>query len=166
VGDILRALDIEPKAILIQIVGFLVLLWLLKRFLFGPISAVLASRQEEIKATYEKMAQDKAAMDASRAELERRLASMDAEARERIQAAIKEAQRMKDEIVSDARKQSERIVETGREEVRRERDKALVALREEVADLAVAAASKIIQANLDETRNRQLVAEFIKNVGS
>jgi F-type H+-transporting ATPase subunit b len=166
VGDILRALDIEPKAILIQIVGFLVLLWLLKRFLFGPISAVLASRQEEIKATYEKMAQDKAAMDASRAELERRLASMDAEARGRIQAAIKEAQRMKDEIVSDARKQSERIVETGREEVRRERDKALVALREEVADLAVAAASKIIQANLDETRNRQLVAEFIKNVGS
>jgi len=162
--QILHALNIEPKAILVQIAGFLVLLWLLKRFLFGPVSNMLAARQSEIQSAYDKLEEDRRAMEASRAELERRLAGIEAEARERLQAALKEAQQMRDEIVAKARADAERIVENGRQEVRRESEKALVALREQVADLAVQGAGKILGEVLDAERHRRLVAEFIASV--
>lgn len=162
--QILHALNIEPKAILVQIAGFLVLLWLLKRFLFGPVSNLLAARQSEIQSAYDKLEEDRRAMEASRAELERRLAGIEAEARERLQAALREAQQMRDEIVAKARADAERIVENGRQEVRRETEKALVSLREQVADLAVQAAGKIIGEVLDAQRHRRLVAEFIASI--
>ena len=162
--QILHMLGIEPKAILVQIAGFLVLLWLLKRFLFGPVSNMMDARQAEIQSTLNKLEEDRNAIEAEKAELQKRLDSIQREAQERIREALKEAQQMKDEILAEARSQAERIVENGRLEVQRERDKALVVLREQVAELAVESAGKILGRVLDDDIHRRLVAEFISAV--
>ncbi|MGQ9525783.1 MAG: F0F1 ATP synthase subunit B [Armatimonadota bacterium] len=162
--QILHALNIEPKAILVQIAGFLVLLWLLKRFLFGPVSNMLETRRSEIQSAYDKLEEDQRAMDAQRAELERRLAGIEAEARERIQAALKEAQQMRDDILSKAREDADRIREDARQEAQREYAKAFAALREQIADLAIQGAERVLREALDADRHRRLVAEFIASV--
>lgn len=58
--DILNTLGINFKSIIIQGTGFLILLFVLKKFLFGKISAVIKARTDEVRSTYEKIEKDRA----------------------------------------------------------------------------------------------------------
>lgn len=165
-GGLLQQLGIEPKVLLIQIVGFVLLYLLLKRFLFGPIGNLLRQREEEIQSTFRQIEADQAAAERARTELEQRLTRIETEARERMQAVLREAQALREEILSEAHKQAETIVENGRQEIEREKQKALVELREEMANLTILAAGKILGEALDRDRHRRLIEEFIQKVGS
>jgi F-type H+-transporting ATPase subunit b len=159
-------LHLEPLAILSQAIAFIILVLVLKKFLFQPIQGLLASRQEEVRSTLEQVASDRQAMETSRREYEARLAGIEAEAREKIQAAIKEAQGLRDELVTKARSEAETLVRRGQEELQREKQKALVELRTEVADLAVQAAGKILGNAIDERQHRALISDFVSKVGT
>jgi F-type H+-transporting ATPase subunit b len=157
---------ISAKAIVSQILAFLILIWAMRKFLFGPIGAVLEARQNEVQSTLDRIAADRQAMEQARAEYEQRIAAVEAEAREKIQAAIKEAQGMKDEIVGAARTEADRIITRGKEEINREKTTALAELRTEVADLAIAAASKVLGRAVDERVHRDLIRDFVNQVGT
>ncbi len=159
-------LDISWQALLIQIVGFLLLVAVMKKYLFGPIGGILEARQNDIQGTLDQIQRDRQAMETSRQEYEARLAAIEAEARDRIQNAIKEAQGMKDEIVGAARTEADRLVSHARDEIVREKQQALVELRTHVADLAVNAAGKILRRSVDDRTHRELVSDFINQVGA
>jgi F-type H+-transporting ATPase subunit b len=91
---------------------------------------------------------------------------VEAEAREKIQAAIKEAQGMKDEIVGAARTEAEHMITRGRTEIEREKNTALAELRTEVADLAIAAATKVLGRAVDERMHHDLIRDFVNQVGT
>ena len=157
-------LGIYPAAVILQIVAFLILVWVLKKWLFGPIGGILEARQNDIQGTMDQIQRDRQAMEASRQEYEARLATIEAEARDRIQNAIKEAQGMKEEIVGSAHTEADRLVTHAREEIVREKQQALTELRTVVADLAVNAAGKILRRSVDDRAHRDLVSEFINQV--
>jgi F-type H+-transporting ATPase subunit b len=163
--SILQQLGIDPKLILVNILGFVLLLWILKKFLYGPITKMLADRAEQVRSTYEAAEAEKASMEQLRTDYERRLAGIEAEARQKIQTAIKEAQSVRDEIIADSRGRAEGILQRGQEELLREREKTLVALRQEVADLVIGASSRLIERSLDDAAHRKLVDDFISSVG-
>ncbi len=158
-------LALDPKTISIQIAGFLLLYLLLSKLLFKPIGKVLDDRRNEIQASYAKVQADLAAAAQQQAELAKRLSEIEAESRERMQAAIREGQSMKDEILADANRQRERILEAGQEQLNRDRAAVVAALREEMASLAIAAASKVLDESLDSERHRRLVHDFIQRAG-
>jgi F-type H+-transporting ATPase subunit b len=157
-------LEISWQALLLQIVGFLLLIWGMRKYLYGPITGVLEARQNDIQGTMDQIQRDRLAMETSRQEYEARLATIEAEARDRIQNAIKEAQGMKEEIVGSAHTEADRLVTHAREEIVREKQQALVELRTVVADLAVNAAGKILRRSVDDRAHRDLVGEFISQV--
>lgn len=159
-------LHISPQALVLQVVAFLVLIWMMRKFLFGPIGGILEARQSEVQNTLDQVYRDREAMETSRRDYEARLAGIEAEARDRIQAAITEAQGMKEEIIGAARTEADRLVNHAREEVTRERQRAMVELRAQVADLAVSAAGKILRHSVDDRAHRELVSEFINQVGA
>jgi F-type H+-transporting ATPase subunit b len=159
-------LNISWQALVAQIIAFLLLIWVMKKYLFGPVGDVLEARQKEVQGTIDQIAADRRAMERMKAEYEQRIAGVEAEAREHIQAAIKEAQSLKDEIVNSARGEAERIVTRGREEINRDKNKALAELRAEVADLAIAVASRVIGQALDERVHRELIHDFVNQVGA
>jgi F-type H+-transporting ATPase subunit b len=105
-------------------------------------------------------------METSRRDYEARLAGIEAEARDRIQAAIKEAQGMKEEIIGAAHTEADRLVTHARDEVVREKQRAMVELRAQVADLALEAAGKILRHSVDDRAHRELVSDFINQVGA
>lgn len=158
--------NISLPAIVSQILAFLILIWAMRKFLFGPIGGVLEARQNEVQSTLDRIAADRQAMEQARTDYEQRIASVEAEAREKIQAAIKEAQGMKDEIVGSARTESERIISRGLAEIEREKTTALAELRTEVADLAIGAATKVLGRAIDERAHRDLIRDFVKQVGT
>ena len=160
------ALGIDGKTFLTQLLGFIVLLLILKKWAFPKVFGMLDQRQADIKAVYDQLDQDRNRMEQSRLEYERKLAGIELEAREQIQAAVKEAQLLRDNLIADAHKQVETILEKGRSDSERERQKAFLEMRHSIVALTVAAAGKVIGSSLDDARHTALVDDFITSVGS
>lgn len=161
----LQQLGITPALLITQIVGFLILLFLLNRFMFKPIFGILDQRQANIKATYDQLDADRARMDEMRSDYERRLNGIEAESREQIQAAVKDGQTLRDNLVADARQQVETIIEQGRNDLERERQAAFLEMRGQIVAIAMAAASKVVGENLNDARQTKMVDDFIGSVG-
>jgi F-type H+-transporting ATPase subunit b len=155
---------IDFKQVLTQIVGFLIFLWLIRKYAWGPVLETLEARRAKIVsdlAHAEKEMQDAAAL---KADLDRQLKGIDAQARAKIQEAVAEGQAMAAEIKTDAQAQARARLTRAEGEIEGERAKAEKALQEDIARMAVAGAEKILRKKLDEAEQRRLVAEYIADV--
>jgi F-type H+-transporting ATPase subunit b len=158
---LLDQLNINPAAIAVNIVGFLLLLFVLQKMVFRPIGTVLTEREQDVNGRYDRLEADQRQMDALKADYEQRLASIEAEAREKIQSAIKDAQAARDQITAEAAARSREMIQRAEAEVAHEREQAMITFRQQVVDLAMGAATKVIGDSLDETRQRRLIDDFI-----
>ncbi|MDH7482246.1 MAG: F0F1 ATP synthase subunit B [Armatimonadota bacterium] len=162
--EALKELGIDPKVMAAQVTGFILLWIVLARYLFRPVLAFLDERQRQIKLAIDNANEERAKAEQLRAEFEQRMASIEAEARSRVQAAVREANAAKEEILAEARNRAESILQRGQEDLAREREKILAQLREEVVNISLAAAGKVIGEALDEERHRKLVSDFIEKL--
>lgn len=161
----MEILNIDPKVLLIQIGGFVLLLIVFKLFLFKPILDILDQRRRDIDSHYEDADAQKRAADELKADYEQHLAKIDDEMRAKITEAVKQGQEMRDEIIADSRTQAEQILTKAQDEIQREKEKAMVELKTTVADLAVEAAGRLVGERLDDKKHRELVGKFIDQVG-
>ncbi len=162
-GFIIAAGLLDPNfglAIWITIV-FLILLLLLRAFAWGPITSALAEREETIDSSIKRAERALAEAKAIQAENEKARREAEQEAQRILREARETADRLRAEEVDKTRAQIRQLQEQAQAEIEREKQTALDQLRAEVADLAIQAAQKILHANLDEPRQRQLVDRFI-----
>ncbi len=162
----MEALGIDFKLILIQSIGFLCLVAILVKFAFGPILKLLATRQTHIQGNIDEAQARRDEMVRLQHDYEDRLAKIEDEARDKIQAAVKEAHAARDEILAKAKTDSEAIVERGRQEIEQERQKSMITMRDEVANLAIGAASRVVKTNLDSANHARLIDEVIASLGA
>lgn len=160
----MEILNIDPKVLIVQAGGFVLMVLVFKLFLFKPVQAILDSRRGEVDSFYSEAETQRKAADELRSDYEKRLAGIEEEMRAKIIQAVKEGQAMREEIIADSRAQSDRILTRAQEEIVRERDKAVAELKSTVANLAVDAASKLIEENLDTKKHREMVGKFIKDL--
>jgi len=163
--DILNTLGINFKSIIIQGVGFLILLFILKKFLFGKISVMIKARADEVKNTYEKTEKDRASAERLMLEYQKKLAETEAEVARRVQEAINEGNRISEEIIKRAKEEVEQIRVKAQESIEQERKKALTEIRNQVVTLSVLASSKIIQQSISQKTAEKLVDDFIEEIG-
>lgn len=163
--DILNTLGIDFKSIIIQGVGFLILLFVLKKFLFGKISAMIKARTDEVKNTYEKTEKDRLAAEQLMQEYQKKLTDAEAEAARRVQEAINEGNRISENIVKHAKEEVEQIRVKAQESIEQERKKALTEIRNQVVTLSILASSKIIQQSISQKTAEKLVDDFIEEIG-
>lgn len=157
-------LGIDLKAIIIQAIGFLSLLIVLWKFAFGKIGQVLEDRRVEIHSRMQKLEEDQRQFERLKADLQNRLDQIEAEAKAKIQSAINEANAEKERIVARARQDAESELNRALAQIESERERAISELRAQVADLAIKAAEKILDAALDNQKHRRLVDDFIKQL--
>ena len=146
------------------IVCFLIALFVLKRYAFGPIQSMLDKRQETIQDSI-KAAED--ARDEAQKLLEEHK-KLIGEARGEAEGILAEArktgqameQRMKDETETER----QRRLEETRKEIAAETTRALAQIRAEVADLTLEAASRVVGKTLDAERDRELISEAISGL--
>lgn len=157
---------LDPHAGLIAwtIITFVVVLIILKRFVWSPLLEALDERQKRIRDALEGAEQARDEAQAALAEHQKALAGAESEAREIVAQAREAGERVRTDIIDEARRGAEQTVEQARRSIETEKQAALSELRREVADLAVRAASEIVNANLDDERNRQLVDDLIAGV--
>lgn len=159
-------LAINIPLVIAQILGFLLLIWFLNKFVFKAIFNVLDERQKNIQDVYDQVQQERNEMGRLRDEYEQRLHGIEEEAREKITGAIKEAQVLRDNLISDAQKQAETILQQSRAESERERQKAFLEMRQQIVALSLSAAGKVLGESMNETRQEKLVNDFIASVGT
>lgn len=157
-------LEINPGLIVWTIITFLIVLAILRGTAWKPLMQVLKDREEKIESSLEEA--EKARLEAIRLLKENKRVLMDAEMQSAriIREGRDMGEKLKAEILEKAEASSRQLVEQAKDEIRREKDAALVQLRSEVSDLAIAAAGKILDANLDTAQQRRLVDQAIKEL--
>ena len=154
-------ISVTPGLMIWTIVCFLITLWVLKRFAFGPIQKMIDERREQIRQSIE--AAD-AARDESRKLLEEHK-QLIAQARGEAEAILGEARRTRESMEHRMREETEaerqRRLEETRKEIAAETARALEQIRSEVAELTLEAASRVVGRTLDAERDRELIAEAV-----
>lgn len=159
-------MNVEIRVILTQIVGFLIVLWVLRKFAWGPILHLLEERREKIRGSFQDIDRQKGEVAELRSHYEAELKKIDAMARQRINEVMAEAQKMAAEIESQARDRSRAELDKLKEDIEREYHAARIRLKEEIVNVALTASEKMVREKLDRDRQRQLVDEFLKDVGT
>lgn len=165
-GSLFQTLGIDPRFVLISIVGFGLLMWLLMKFAFGPLIATLNARQDKIVSDLDEAQQRRDKMVALQRDYETRLAAIEDEARDKIQSAVKEAQAARDEIIKRAQVDAAGIVARGHSEIDAERAKSLTEARNQIVDLATLMARRSAQENLSAAGQANLIDDAIGKIGS
>jgi len=157
-------MELDYGQIVTQILGFLIVLWIMKRFAWKPLLRVLEDRKARVRSELDEAERRKVDMEKLRQEYEDKLKSIDAEARARLQEAVRNAQKIASEIKEEARADVKEMLGRARDEIERDRAQALVELRNEVVNMAVKASEKILQETLDAEKHRKMIANFIRDL--
>ena len=163
-GDIAQSLDLDLGLIITQIIGFILALWILKAFAWKPLLKMLEDRKQKIAGDI--TAAENLKLDAARTleNYQAKIRDIENEARLRIQEAMADGSKIAAEIKDQAREDSRQIMARSRDELARDIAKARVQLRNEMVDMAVKAAEKVIAVKLDENEQRRLLEDFLKGV--
>ena len=141
--------------------NFLLFLAIIWRFGFDPIANILAQRKARIDQGLADAEQARKDRDAGVAERDRVVAEARREANALIATAQKSAQELRDADIAATREELARLHERATADIQAERDRALADLRAQVADLALAAAGKLVGESMTDARQRRLVDEYL-----
>lgn len=161
--ELFAKLGIDWKLLIAQIINFLVLLFILYKFAYGPILAMLEKRQKKI----EKGLKDADAAHKKLAESEEKekeiLKHARVEAKGIIEKAREIAEKEKSEIADEAKAQSKKILTAAKAEIEREKQKTLAEIKTEIGGLVIYAAEKLVGEKIDEGKDKELIEKAIKS---
>lgn len=157
-------ISLEWQQILTHIVGFVIALWILKKFAWKPLLGMIDERRQKIQGDFDKAKEELDSAEKLHAEYDERMRQADAEARQKIQEAIREGQGVASEIKEAARSEGRELIERAKQELSRDVDKAKVQLKLDIVKMTLAATEKMINEKLDEAKHRELIEGFIDDV--
>jgi F-type H+-transporting ATPase subunit b len=157
-------LEINSGLILWTILTFVIVLLILRKAAWKPLLGALAAREESIRASLREAEDARAQAARLLEENKRQLAQAEQQSRRIIMEGRDMGDRLKGEILEKANATTRVMIEQAKEEIRREKDAALTQLRSEATDLVIAAAGKILDANLDTPKQRQLADAAIREI--
>jgi F-type H+-transporting ATPase subunit b len=152
--------------VIVELITFLVMMAILARYVYPEIVRLAEARQQAVAAQLRDAEKARADAEAQLKEAQAKLEDARKTAQEVIDAASKSGQQLRQEMKDKAEEEAKRIAEAARKTIDVERDKAIQAVRGEVAGLVVSATEKVIGETLDLTKHRQLIERAISEVGS
>ena len=145
-------------------ISLIIFLLVLTKYAMPPIMASLEGRETRIRESLEAAEVALAKAEAISKDNDKALREAEQKAHQIRKEAKEEAERIRTERIAKAKDESEQIIEQAKSDIKLEKQSALLALRQEVAHLAIQSASVIIDAELDEEKNKKLVDNYIDNL--
>ncbi|HOV40915.1 MAG TPA: F0F1 ATP synthase subunit B [Oscillospiraceae bacterium] len=158
-------LSIDKGTIVFTLCNTLILFLILRHFLFGRVNEFLEKRQKEISSTYEEADKAKEHALALEADYSKKLLEAKEESAEIVRNATKKAQSRSDEIIFAAKSEAENIISKANSEIEREKKRAANQIKDEISEIAIAVASKVVGKELKTDDNDKLIEDFIANLG-
>ena len=153
-------LDIDPYTILWTVVNLLVLYLLMRKFLFGPVNAILDGRAKAIEDGLTQARQQQEEAQQLHSQYEAEIAQSKDEASQIIAQAKAQSEALYQRTLADAQAEDEKLLEENQERNRRDRENMLRSVRQEVAQLAVVAAEEVA------VDSNQAIDSFLQAAGA
>ncbi len=151
--------------VLITIANTLVLFLILKKVLFKPVMKILDEREANIKNDIEQGKKAKEEGLKYKSEYETKVGAARSEGQQIVEMAKRRAEEKSLEIITNAKKEAENIKLKASADIEKERQQAYNDVKEEISSIALLAASKVIEKDIDKSKHEELIDEFIREVG-
>lgn len=157
-------LDVVPGLVFWTVITFLLLLFILKKMAWKPILNSLSEREKFIKDSIEKA--ERAQKEAERLveENKERLSKAEQEAQKIIAQGREYSDKLKDQMLSESKSEAQKMIDDAKKEIERKNQEAFLGLKEQVAQIAIEAAEKIIRENLDKDKQKKLVQKYLEDL--
>lgn len=157
-------LSVNPGLIIWTIVIFILLLVLLRKIAWGPLIKALNNREDTIRTALENAEKQNKEAQLLIEQNRKNIAEANAQSMRVINEAKETAGKVKDDIINKAKDDAKKIVDQTRVQIESMKDAAMEQLKSEISDIAITAAEKIINANLDKAKQKKIVDEFLKKL--
>lgn len=157
-------MNFELQQLLTHAVGFLITVWILKRFAWGPLLNIMEERRKKIADEFASIENEKGKVAEMAADYEAKLKEIESERRQKLVEAVTDGKKIAEDIKAQARDEAREIAQKARADLDREVAKARVELKEQMISITMGAAEKLLREKLDEAKHRQLIDGFIANV--
>jgi len=144
-----------------HVVAFTAAVLVLRRYAWTPILNLLEERRTRIRNEFDGIARERESVAKIKSDYETQLRGIDQQARVKIQEGVAEGLKVGGEIKEKARQDARDLIRRAREEIEIEKDRAEVALKQDMVAMAIASAEKVIRQRLDEETQRRLASDFI-----
>ena len=158
-------ITLDGWTFLAQICNLMIQLFIFKKFLLKPIKQVIADRKAKADSEIADAQKLRTEAEAMKAEYEQNLQNARTEANQIVSAAQKTATARSEEIVGEARAQAAALKQKAEADIAQERKKAVNEVKDEIGGIAMEIASKVVEREISEKDHKDLIDEFIKNVG-
>ena len=158
-------ITLDGWTFLAQICNLMIQLVIFKKFLLKPIKQVIADRKAKADSEIADAQKLRTEAEAMKAEYEQNLQNARTEANQIVATAQKTATARGEEIVGEARAQAAALKQKAEADIAQERKKAVNEVKDEIGGIAMEVASKVVEREISEKDHKDLIDEFIKNVG-
>lgn len=148
-----------------QIANTLILFLFLKKFLFVPVTNFMEARESEVADSLDNAKNKNQEADQLKEEYLQKIGKSEEEGRQIVLEATKKAEKRADNIVKEAEGEISILKDKAQKDIEREHAKAVVTLKDDIATMAMLAASKVIEKEMGEDSHKALISEFIDEVG-
>jgi len=154
-------LQVSPGLMIWTIVIFLITLFILKKFVFGPVGEMMEKRRASISASIDEAESSRDEAVRLMDQYKVQLAAARREADDLRETGRRDGERQKQEIVTQAQEQRERIVTDTQTQIQAQAQKAVAGMRDDVVGLALSAAEKVTRKSLSDDDHRTLVEQAL-----
>lgn len=158
-------ITLDGWTFLAQICNLMIQLVIFKKLLLNPVKKVIAERKAKADSQIADAEKLRTEAEAMKAEYEQNLQNARTEANQIVAAAQKTAAARSEELLGEARAQAAALKQKAEADIAQERKKAVNEVKDEIGGMAMEIASKVVEREIKEADHRDLIDEFIKNVG-
>ena len=156
---------VEWGTVIVTVITFAILLALLKKFAWGPLKEVMDKRERDINRDIDEA--EEARLNAQKLEEENKktLKQTQDEVQRILEDARVQARKQHEEIIHEANIRANGMIETAQSEINSEKERALADINNQVSELSVLIASKVLQKEISEQDQKELVDKYLKEAG-
>ena len=158
-------ITLDGWTFLAQICNLMIQLVIFKKLLLNPVKKVIAERKAKADSQIADAENLRTEAEAMKAEYEQNLQNARTEANQIVAAAQKTAAARSEELLGEARAQAAALKQKAEADIAQERKKAVNEVKDEIGGIAMEIASKVVEREIKEEDHKDLIDEFIKNVG-
>lgn len=151
--------------LLFQLINTFLVYLVLKKLLFKPVTEFMNKRAAEVENNLALGERTKKEGEEYKKQYEAKLEAAKQESHDIIKQATVRADQKSEEIITGAKTEASRLLERAHDEIEKEKQKVMNELKEDISSIALMAASKVIEQDLDEAKHEKLINNFIKEVG-
>ena len=158
-------ITLDGWTFLAQICNLMIQLVIFKKLLLNPVKKVIAERKAKADSQIADAQKLRTEAEAMKAEYEQNLQNARSEANQIVASAQKTAAARSEELLGEARAQAAALKQKAEADIAQERKKAVNEAKDEICGMAMEIASKVVEREIREADHKDLIDEFIKNVG-